>query len=104
MAECSTRSTNPEVDMTAIALRRPGALPGFGPTLGLTITYVSLIVLVPLGSMILVTSGHGWQGFWHAVLQPRVLAAFRVSLLCALGAAAISTVAGLLIAWVLVRY
>ncbi len=78
--------------------------PGFGPTLGLTLTYVSLIVLLPLGAMILTTVGNGWHGFLAAVLRPRVLAAFRVTLLCSFSAAMLCTGIGLLLAWVLARY
>ncbi|HEY6431187.1 MAG TPA: sulfate ABC transporter permease subunit CysT [Acetobacteraceae bacterium] len=84
--------------------RKPSVLPGFGPSFGLTITYLSLIVLLPLAAMVLTTIGGGWQSFLHAVLQPRALAAFRVTLSCAGGSAAIAAAAGLLIAWVLVRH
>lgn len=84
--------------------RKPSVLPGFGPSFGLTITYLSLIVLLPLAAMVLGTIGGGWRAFLHAILQPRALAAFRVSLLCAGGSAVIAAAAGLLIAWVLVRH
>ncbi len=84
--------------------RKPSVLPGFGPSFGLTITYLSLIVLLPLAAMVLGAIGGGWQSFLHAILQPRAMAAFRVTLLCAGGSAAIAAAAGLLIAWVLVRH
>jgi sulfate transport system permease protein len=79
-------------------------LPGFGPALGLTLTYLSLIVLIPLGAIVLITVGNGWHGFLDAVLRPRVLAAFRVTLLCSASAAVLCAGIGLLLAWVLVRY
>ncbi len=84
--------------------RKPSVLPGFGPSFGLTITYLSLLVLLPLAAMVLRTIGDGWYSFLHAILQPRAVAAFRVTLLCAGGSAAIAVAAGLLIAWVLVRH
>lgn len=91
--------------MTAgTATRRPGVLPGFGPTLGLSVSYLSLFVLLPLAAMVVVAAGGGWRLFLATALQPRVLAAFRVTLGCSLGAAAICAVFGLLLAWVLVRY
>lgn len=83
---------------------KPSILPGFGATLGLTLTYACLIVLIPLAALVLRTLGHGWSGILEVMLRPRVLAAFRVSLLCSLGAACVSAFTGVLIAWVLVRY
>ena len=85
-------------------LVRYSVLPGFGLTLGLTATWLSLIVLVPLAALAVDAAGLGWVGFWHEVMSPRVLAAFRVSLTTALAAALVNVVFGLLVAWVLVRY
>ncbi|MFA5256663.1 MAG: sulfate ABC transporter permease subunit CysT, partial [Opitutales bacterium] len=79
-------------------------LPGFGLTLGYTILYLSLIVLLPLAAAFIETAGMGLSGFWDAVTRPRVLAALRLSFGLSLGAAAINSVAGLLVAWVLSRY
>jgi sulfate transport system permease protein len=79
-------------------------LPGFGLTLGVTITYLSLIVLIPLTALVLRASGLGWSGFAAVLLSPRSLAAFRVTFGVALLAAAVDAVIGLLAAWVLVRY
>jgi sulfate/thiosulfate transport system permease protein len=84
--------------------KTPSPLPGFGPTLGYTLTYLSLIVLIPLAGLVLKASGAGWGGFWAAATAPRVLSAFQVSFGCALIAALINVVFGLLVAWVLVRY
>jgi sulfate/thiosulfate transport system permease protein len=84
--------------------RKPSVLPGFGLTLGFTLAYLSLIVLLPLAGLAAGAAALGWQGFWEAVLTPRVLAAFKVSFLTAFAAAAVNAVFGLLVAWVLVRY
>lgn len=85
-------------------LRKPSVLPGFGLTLGFTLTYLSLIVLLPLAALALKAAGLGWSGFWSAVLTPRVLAAFQVSFGLSLAAAAVNAVFGFIVAWVLVRY
>jgi len=79
-------------------------LPGFGLSLGVTIFALSTIVLIPLSAAVLKSAGLGWGGFWQAVSSPRALAAFRVSVSTSFWAAIIDVVAGLLIAWVLVRY
>ncbi|MBE7734005.1 sulfate ABC transporter permease subunit CysT [Devosia faecipullorum] len=84
--------------------RQPSVLPGFGLTLGFTIAYFSLIVLIPLLALVLRSAGLGWNGFWSTALDPRVLAALRTSFLTALIAAGINVVFGTLIAWLLVRY
>ncbi len=83
---------------------RPGVLPGFTPTLGITLIYLSAIVIVPLSAMILRTAGIGWAEFWATVSSPRALAAYKLSFGGALVAGAVNTVAGLLLAWILVRY
>ncbi len=85
-------------------LRRFSVLPGFGLTFGLTMVWLSLIVLIPLAALAINASGLGWSGFWKAVLTPRVEAAFRISVFTSLAAAVINLVFGLLVAWVLVRY
>ncbi len=85
-------------------LIRYSVLPGFGLTLGLTLSWLGLIVLLPLAGLTLDAAGLGWSGFWAEVATPRVLAAFRVSFTTALAAALINLVFGLLVAWVLVRY
>ena len=87
-----------------LSIVRPSVLPGFGPTIGFTLFYLSLIVLIPLAVMILRSTATGWQGFVTAATDPQVVAAFRVSLLTSLVAAVVNTVFGLIVAWVLVRY
>src|SRR3989449_10056050 len=79
-------------------------LPGFGLAMGFTLTYMTLIVLIPLSTLFLKTATMTWGGFWDAVTSPRTLAAFRLSFGAALAAAGINVVFGLLVAWVLERY
>jgi sulfate transport system permease protein len=79
-------------------------LPGFGLSLGITLFALSTIVLLPLSAAVFKAAGLGWGGFWHAISSARALAAFRVSLSTSFYAAVIDVFAGLLIAWVLVRY
>ncbi|MFC5428194.1 sulfate ABC transporter permease subunit CysT [Paraburkholderia denitrificans] len=90
--------------MTTLRLRKPSALPGFGLTLGITVAYLSLVVLIPLASTFLKTATLDWAQFVRAVASPRVIASYRLTFLAALGAALINAVFGLLLAWVLVRY
>ena len=89
--------------MRAPRLKQPSVLPGFGLTLGLTLTYLGLIVLVPLGALVASAAGAGAEA-WQSLATPRVLAAFRVSLGTALAAAAVNAAFGLVVAWVMVRY
>ncbi|PWC51957.1 sulfate transporter [Azospirillum sp. TSA6c] len=84
--------------------RKPSVLPGFGLTLGFTLSYLGFIVLVPLAALIVRSSGLGWSGFWSAVTTPRVLAAFEVSFGLSFAAALTNAIFGFLVAWVLVRY
>ena len=80
------------------------ALPGFGLTLGITLAWVSLIVLVPLAALALRPWELGIAGVWQAVSEPRVLAALRLSFGAAALAALLNVPVGLLVAWVIVRY
>ena len=84
--------------------RPGGALPGFGLAMGFTLLYLTLIVLIPLSTLVLKTATLTWGRFWETVASPRTLAAFRLSFGAALAAAAINAVFGLLVAWVLERY
>ena len=79
-------------------------LPGFNLTLGYTLLYLSLIVLIPLTALVLKTFTLSWEQFWAAVASPRVLASYRLTFGAALLAALVNLAAGLLVAWVLVRY
>jgi sulfate transport system permease protein len=79
-------------------------LPGFNITLGYTILYLSLIVLIPLSALVFKTFTLSWDQFWAAVSSPRVLASYRLTFGASLIAALVNVVFGLLVAWVLVRY
>jgi sulfate transport system permease protein len=83
---------------------RRSALPGFTPTLGITLVWVSLIVLLPLSMLALRPWSLGVAGVWHSITEPRVLAALRLSFGAAALAAAVNVPLGLLVAWVMVRY
>ena len=97
--------------MSDVALRgwlpsiaRPSALPGFGLTLGFTVSYLSLIVLIPLAVLVARAGKLGLDGIWRVATTPRVLAALEVSFLISSAAALINAVFGVIVAWVLVRY
>ncbi|HSX94461.1 MAG TPA: sulfate ABC transporter permease subunit CysT [Hydrogenophaga sp.] len=100
--------------MTATTLPLPAApgarrtarrvLPGFNITLGYTLLYLGLIVLIPLSALVLKTFSMTWPQFWDAVASPRVLASYRLTFGASLIAALVNVVFGLLVAWVLVRY
>jgi sulfate transport system permease protein len=84
--------------------RSASALPGFGLSLGFTLFYLSAIVLVPLAALVIRPWELGWSGFWDVLSNARVLHALKLSFGGAAIAAAINTVFGLIVAWVLVRY
>jgi sulfate/thiosulfate transport system permease protein len=79
-------------------------LPGFGLSLGFTLIYLSLIVLIPISAVLLKTASLSWPQFWAVVTSPRVLASYKLSFGMSLVAAAISSFFGLMLAWSLVRY
>ncbi|WP_019635369.1 sulfate ABC transporter permease subunit CysT [Paenibacillus fonticola] len=81
-----------------------GVLPGFGITMGYSVLYISLVVLIPLSALLLNSTGLTWEKFWDVATDSRVLASYKISFLTAAAAGLIDTVLGLLIAWVLVRY
>ncbi|MDI1258904.1 sulfate ABC transporter permease subunit CysT [Aquabacterium sp.] len=85
-------------------LRKPSVLPGFDLALGLTLMYLTLIVLVPLSATFLKTFTMTWPAFWEAVASPRVVASYKLTFGASLAAAVVNAVFGLLVAWVLVRY
>lgn len=84
--------------------KRHSILPGFGLTLGFTLFYTSLLVLLPLSALFVRSATLGWGGFWSEVTEPRTLAAYGLSVGASLVAAAINAVFGFVVAWVLVRY
>ena len=79
-------------------------IPGFGLSLGVTLSVLSIVVLIPLASLVGYTATLSPAEFWETITRPRVLASFRVSLLTAFAASAINAVMGVILAWVLVRY
>lgn len=79
-------------------------LPGFGLSMGFTLVYLSLIVLIPLSAVFIFTCQLTWTEFWNIVSAPRVVASYKLSFGASLAAAAINAVFGLMLAWVLVRY
>ncbi len=84
--------------------RRRGVLPGFGLSLGYTLSYLSLIVLIPLAATFARLWNIGPAEFLRILVEPRVVSSFKVSLVTSLSAAVVNVVFGLLVAWVLVRY
>ena len=85
-------------------VRRRRVVPGFGLSLGTTLVWLSLIVLIPLAGLFVRAGGLGWQGLWDIWTEPRVLASLKLSFGTALAAAAFNAVMGTLVAWVFVRY
>src|SRR5690606_40311526 len=79
-------------------------LPGFGLSLGYTLVYLGLIVLIPLAAVFIKTAELSWEQFWAVVSSPRVVASYQLSFGASLLAAVINAVFGMLLAWTLVRY
>ena len=87
-----------------LLLRRHSVLPGFNLALGFTVSYLCLIVLIPLSAVFLKTFSVSWDTFVATVTSPRVMASYRITFGASLLAALLNAVFGLLVAWVLVRY
>jgi sulfate transport system permease protein len=87
-----------------VFIRQKSVLPGFGLSMGFTASYLGLLVLLPLATIFLRTTGLSVSELWNTVTAPRVLASFRLSFGCALAAAAINALFGSITAWALVRY
>jgi sulfate transport system permease protein len=88
----------------AISLKQRSVLPGFGLTMGFTVFYLSLIVLVPLAGLCLKSATIHWDQFYSIVTNPRVVASYRLTFGASLVAALINAVFGFVVAWTLVRY
>lgn len=84
--------------------RQYSVIPGFGLTMGFTLVYLSLVVLIPLSLLFFKATTSGWEHFWSAVTSERVLASLRLSFGASFVSALINAFFGLLLAWVLVRY
>jgi sulfate/thiosulfate transport system permease protein len=97
-------ASSPAVLASGVRRRRSPLIRGFGLTLGYTVMYLSLIVLIPLSATFIRSLDLGWSHFWTVVTAPRVIASLRLSFGAALLAAAVNAFFGLIISWVLVRY
>jgi len=89
---------------TRVLLRRHSVLPGFDLSLGVTLLYLGVVVLIPLSAVFLKTATLSGEAFWATVTSPRVVASYRLTFGASLLAALINAVFGLLVTWVLVRY
>jgi sulfate/thiosulfate transport system permease protein len=87
-----------------VRLRSYSVLPGFGLTMGLTLAYLSLLVLIPLSGLFARSLTASWPEVWDKITDPRVLASYRLSFGASFVAAAINAVFGFVVAWTLVRY
>jgi len=84
--------------------KRPSVIPGFGLTLGFTIAYLTLIILIPLSGIVWRTAELGWADFWAIATDERTVKALQMSFGASLIAAVVNVVFGVILAWVLVRY
>lgn len=87
-----------------MAAKKFNVLPGFGLTMGFTIFYLSALVIIPIGGLVVRTLGISWSEFWHLATTDRALAAYKLTFGAALVAALANAVFGTLLAWVLTRY
>lgn len=87
-----------------MAERRFNALPGFGLTMGFTLFYLSALVIIPIGGLVVRTLGISWSEFWHLATTERALAAYKLTFGASLVAAVANAIFGTLLAWVLTRY
>jgi len=85
-------------------LKQPSIIPGFGLSMGFTIFYLSIVVLIPLSMLFIKTAEINFSEFWATVTSPRVLHAYYITISCSLAAALVNVVFGLLTAWIIVRY
>ena len=90
--------------MRRLGRRNKRVLPGFGLSLGISLFFVSLVLLLPMTGLVVETSGMTWDQFWFTITDPRVVESYKVTLWTALAASLFNGLFGLLLAWVLVRY
>jgi sulfate transport system permease protein len=88
----------------SVSSANKGVIPGFGLTLGYTIFYLSLIVIIPLSAVVIKTTDLSWGAFLDTVTSPRVIASYRLTFGASIAAALLNGLFGTLTAWVLVRY
>lgn len=84
--------------------RKNNLIPGFGLSMGVTLTMLSLIVLIPLASVLLTLRDYSFTEFWRVVTDKQTVATYKVSFFCALIAAVVNVIFGVLLAWILTRY
>ncbi len=84
--------------------RKKNVIPGFGLSMGITLTMLSLIVLLPLFSVLLALSGSTFGDFWRVITDRQTVATYKVSLSCAAAATTVNVIFGILLAWILTRY
>jgi len=87
-----------------LRFKEHSVIPGFGITMGFTLLYITLLILIPVSMVFINSSSIGWEKFWELVTSERVLASLKISLGTSALAATVNTVFGLLMAWVLERY
>lgn len=87
-----------------LRLKQHSVLPGFGLTMGFTLMYLSLIVLIPLSALFLRSATMGWESFWQTVTSQRVVASYRLTFGASLVGAILNVIFGFIVAWTLVRY
>lgn len=85
-------------------MKRKSIIPGFGLSLGVTVTALSIVVLIPMCSLAVFASSLSWSEFLYTVTRPRILSGYYVSISTAFAASLVNAVMGLILAWVLVRY
>jgi sulfate transport system permease protein len=88
----------------ASAVRTSRVIPGFGLSLGYSLTYLGLIVLLPLSALVIKTTGLGWREFYQIATEPYAIAAYKLTFGAALVAGAVNLVLGFIVAWTLTRY
>ncbi|MGF1677727.1 MAG: sulfate ABC transporter permease subunit CysT [Candidatus Methylacidiphilales bacterium] len=91
---------------TSEKMKKPNRriLPGFGLTMGITVTYLTLLVLIPISAVFISSSGMGWEAFWKAISGPQVVASYKVTFGISFLAAITNAFFGFITAWVLTRY
>jgi sulfate transport system permease protein len=104
MTALAANEAPPRARAPRAPFRRWSVLPGFGPALGFTLGYLSLIVIIPLIALFMKAAQMDWASIWNILTNSRVLAAFRMTFAASAIAAAVNTIFGLVIAWLLVRY
>jgi sulfate transport system permease protein len=87
-----------------MAEKKFNALPGFGLTMGFTLFYLSALVIIPIGGLVIRTLGISWSEFWHLATTERAIAAYKLTFGASLVAAVANAIFGTLLAWVLTRY